>query len=176
MENRFTDKSLAEMRRHGTPFTNEHMCFEAKEWPRCNFVTKELQHVWRQDNRAFVDVLQDVRVGKCTPRVKSLVAACRRPLRLDGGVLPTKLFCYNRCACCWHGVAHGMLVCPWHHAIMSVVSYSGVDTLNSTELARLNAPPVVFNALDVTLPDSGGLPRREAIRLVLLSFGCLVAW
>lgn len=81
---------------HGVPFLNRGHCFESEAWHSLQFVVKELKYVWRQENRHFVDVLQDIRYGRVTPRVRQFVGSCRRPLKMKKGVIPTKLFCKNR--------------------------------------------------------------------------------
>ena len=48
----------------------------------------------------MVKALNDVRMGLVTPRVNAFINSVRRPLRVDGDVKPTKLFCTNRYALC----------------------------------------------------------------------------
>ena len=59
----------------------------------------------------MVRALSDIRRGVVSARVEAFVASCRRPLRVEGNIKPTKLFCTNKCvsasptvivACCTH--------------------------------------------------------------------------
>ena len=57
----------------------------------------ELKHVFRQSNRKFVNILQDIRVGDVTPEtIRYLRENCERPLPPnDFGIQPTILHSKN---------------------------------------------------------------------------------
>jgi ATP-dependent DNA helicase PIF1 len=73
--------------------------FECSAWDQCNISTIELQQVIRQSgDMRFVSLLQQVRLGICTPDCVSALASCSvdvKPMPVDG-ILPTQLYCTNR--------------------------------------------------------------------------------
>lgn len=44
----------------------------------------------------MVHALSDVRRGVVSARAEAFVASCRRPLRVEGNIKPTRLFCTNK--------------------------------------------------------------------------------
>ena len=78
-------------------FLNRGFCFQSEAWRKSSFEVVELQHVFRQSNRNFVNILRDIRVGNVTPEtVQYLRENCERPLpQNDFGVQPTILHSKN---------------------------------------------------------------------------------
>ena len=143
---------------HGVPFLNRGHCFESEAWHSLQFVVKELKYVWRQENRHFVDVLQDIRYGRVTPRVRQFVGSCRRPLKMKKGVIPTKLFCKNRY------VAVPTPSVQQRHATHCVLGGTGshrqVDETNQNELTRIRQPCSKF-------PSKEGIYRDPEARVAV---------
>ena len=78
-------------------FLNRGFCFQSEAWEAASFETVELKHVFRQSNRDFVNILQDIRLGNVTSEtVRYLRENCERPLpQNDFGVQPTILHSKN---------------------------------------------------------------------------------
>eukprot|EP01105_Mastigella_eilhardi_P010472 TRINITY_DN2442_c0_g1_i1.p1 TRINITY_DN2442_c0_g1~~TRINITY_DN2442_c0_g1_i1.p1 ORF type:complete len:395 (+),score=72.76 TRINITY_DN2442_c0_g1_i1:801-1985(+) len=75
------------------------LCFEADVWPRCVPHVVELTHVFRQSDRAFVDVLTEMRRGsRLSPSSRNLLQS--RVSRSTGNVgeASIKLFAKNKSA------------------------------------------------------------------------------
>ena len=72
--------------------------FQSPEWRQAAIATMELREVVRQaGDSTFIDLLNSVRLGICTPAHTSQLAACHlrvKPLPQDG-ILPTRLYCKN---------------------------------------------------------------------------------
>eukprot|EP00035_Acanthoeca_spectabilis_P032052 m.16929 g.16929 ORF g.16929 m.16929 type:complete len:614 (-) comp5113_c0_seq1:133-1974(-) len=67
-------------------------CFEARSWSKTLKTCIELQHVHRQSDMEFVDVLARIRTGKCTPTDVALLRSTERHnLGRDNGVEATRL-------------------------------------------------------------------------------------
>lgn len=84
----------------------------------------ELREVVRQSgDTAFINLLNQVRVGTCTSKTTQALEAChvsRKPIPTDG-IVPTKLYCTNR----------------------------NVDEENERNLAALKGKEMIFTASDV---------------------------
>jgi ATP-dependent DNA helicase PIF1 len=97
--------------------------FQAQAWMACGtraFVFKEV--VRQRNDQAFVAVLNDIRMGKCSDRTRLKLNSCctsRKPAPKDG-IYPTKLYSTNR----------------------------NVDTENMLKLQKLPGQAHVFNAED----------------------------
>ncbi len=78
-------------------FLNRGFCFQSEAWKASSFEMVELKHVFRQSNRDFVNVLQNIRLGNVTSEtVEYLRENCERPLpQNDFGVQPTILHSKN---------------------------------------------------------------------------------
>ena len=78
-------------------FLNRGFCFQSEAWKASSFEMVELKHVFRQSNRDFVNILQDIRVGNVTSEtVRYLRENCERPLPQNNfGVQPTILHSKN---------------------------------------------------------------------------------
>jgi len=70
--------------------------FESKAWKKSIDVCLELTTVMRQRDLEFIDILNNLRVGKKNDQiVQFLLERCKRPLDITNGVLPTKLYSTN---------------------------------------------------------------------------------
>ncbi len=78
-------------------FLNRGFCFQSEAWKASSFEMVELKHVFRQSNRDFVQILQNIRLGNVTSEtVQYLRENCERPLpQNDFGVQPTILHSKN---------------------------------------------------------------------------------
>lgn len=87
-----------EASRDGTQWS---FCFETPAWRRCGLErgTVILKQAVRQSgDPAFVQLLNEVRAGRCSPAVAEACHRChvtRKPPPTDG-IIPTRLYCTNR--------------------------------------------------------------------------------
>jgi len=101
-------------------------CFEAPAWKNCGLdrgIVFLQQCVRQAGDVAFADVLNEVRLGKVSPKTRELLKACHTDVKgppPDDGIIPTKLYCLNR----------------------------DVDKENSLQLDRLPGESVVLKAED----------------------------
>ena len=71
-------------------------CFEAKGWDQAIQVQAELRHVFRQSNTEFVQLLNCIREGVCTPAMTARLNSTRNnSFNESSGVLTTRLFARN---------------------------------------------------------------------------------
>jgi ATP-dependent DNA helicase PIF1 len=75
---------------------NVQFCFEARTWKQTVQLNVELKTVFRQRNAEFVDMLNSIRRGICSPQmVASLCATKHNLLNETNGVLATRLYPTN---------------------------------------------------------------------------------
>jgi ATP-dependent DNA helicase PIF1 len=108
------------------------MCFRASSWS--SVFTKQclLTRIYRQTDRAFVDVLNEVRAGRPTLMSLAYLAGLQRPLPLSGKVEPTVLYPHR----------------------------ADVSSMNDKRLAALPGPERVYKARDWAI-DNGHLVALE---------------
>ncbi|XP_046329293.2 ATP-dependent DNA helicase PIF1-like [Haliotis rufescens] len=66
-------------------------CFQSRAWQKCMHVNLELSEVRRQSDRHFINVLQDIRVGRCSDDVQNTLKATARHNIQKDGILATRL-------------------------------------------------------------------------------------
>jgi hypothetical protein len=110
-------------------FLNRGFCFQSLAWKEAKFKVVELEEVFRQRNRDFVNVLQEIRTGNVTTRsMNFLREKCQRPLPLNEfGIRPTILHSKN----------------------------VDVTRENHIDLMRLDGEVVVYKAEDEVLVEKG---------------------
>lgn len=79
-------------------FLNRGFCFQGYNWQKAKFQVVELDQVFRQQNKQFVDILQDIRKAHIPPStLEFLRTKCQRPLPPNEfGIRPTILHSRNR--------------------------------------------------------------------------------
>jgi ATP-dependent DNA helicase PIF1 len=79
-------------------FLNRGFLFQAHHWQRAGFQVVELDQVFRQQNKKFVDILQDIRKGQVPQStLHFLRTKCERPLPPNQfGIRPTILHSKNK--------------------------------------------------------------------------------
>ena len=121
----------------GGPDAGEFFAFEAAAWRRCFPEQRVLTKVFRQRDATFVDILNELRVGKLSNRSAALLRKLKHtdlsPWTREG-VEPTRLNCYN----------------------------ADVDRINDAALARLHAGGDGLRTFDAQ--DSGAEPYLGSLR------------
>jgi ATP-dependent DNA helicase PIF1 len=110
-------------------FLNRGFCFQAYNWKKANFRVVELDQVFRQQNKQFIDILQDIRKAHIPPStLEFLRTKCQRPLPPNEfGIRPTILHSRNR----------------------------DVSRDNLVELQKLRAETVIYESSDKIKRDKG---------------------
>jgi len=108
--------------------------FQTDAWKRCGLdrgVVLLKESIRQSSDPGFAAVLNELRVGKVSWETQRAIMACHRdkkPPPPDDGIIPTKLYCFNR----------------------------AVDKDNNMQLDKLDGEAVVFKAADtwVTAPEN----------------------
>ncbi|PNF28117.1 ATP-dependent DNA helicase PIF1 [Cryptotermes secundus] len=66
-------------------------CFQSPAWDRCVHVSFELNQVHRQSDPVFIEILQNVRIGRVTPEITAQLLATMDHKVERGGILATQL-------------------------------------------------------------------------------------
>jgi ATP-dependent DNA helicase PIF1 len=105
------------------------LCFQSKVWTQCFRPENvfELTTIYRQQDPCFTDFLNHVRIATFSTISHSalnLLSALKRDLCIHTGILPTKLYCFNK----------------------------DVDAENTNRLLQLKKPLMTFTAVDSGIP------------------------
>lgn len=78
----------------------DKFCFQSAVWEQADLHCSQifLKDIIRQKDMQFINILNEVRVGKLSSDSMPLLDACvvtKKPLPTDG-IIPTKLYCYNK--------------------------------------------------------------------------------
>eukprot|EP01114_Cavostelium_apophysatum_P022449 TRINITY_DN8127_c0_g1_i2.p1 TRINITY_DN8127_c0_g1~~TRINITY_DN8127_c0_g1_i2.p1 ORF type:complete len:871 (-),score=219.35 TRINITY_DN8127_c0_g1_i2:97-2709(-) len=72
---------------------NLKFCFESKTWNQVIGISIELKKIFRQKDSRFINVLNDIRVGRLTPQSRSILESCKNTQHsLPDGIKPTTLY------------------------------------------------------------------------------------
>jgi ATP-dependent DNA helicase PIF1 len=105
-----------------------------------------LQSVFRQTDPEFIQVLNEVRIGRCSPKSLQLLEKCKgNSLQFGDGILPTLLFSRN----------------------------PDVDKINNDNLKKLPGKIVQFEALNRTRALDGTWSKESAASLLQYLNSCL---
>ncbi|KAF8139879.1 hypothetical protein EV363DRAFT_1151563, partial [Boletus edulis] len=107
--------------------------FEAESWSRCIKRPVVLSKVFRQKEQAFVDMLNDMRLGKLDSHAIQAFRSLSRPLHYEDGIGPTQLF----------------------------PTRVEVDRANESRLRALSGQAMRYTATDVPGYDSNGVRVSE---------------
>ncbi|XP_044759839.1 ATP-dependent DNA helicase PIF1 [Coccinella septempunctata] len=120
-----------------------NFCFMSKAWKTCIHNTFELKKVHRQEEQEFIDILNEVRIGKVSAESeKVLVSTATQSIEQDG-ILATRLCSHTQDA----------------------------DLINESKLNALPGDVKVFDALDSnpamgkTLDNQTTVPRRLELKI-----------
>ncbi|XP_022087806.1 ATP-dependent DNA helicase PIF1-like [Acanthaster planci] len=102
------------------PGEKRSFCFQSRAWHRCIQLTMELTEVKRQEDPVFIDILQKIRIGRCSQEVCDHLTVTAKHSIDRNGIIATKL--------CTHK--------------------ADVDLLNQIHLRKLLGDPRVYQSLD----------------------------
>ncbi|KAJ8040177.1 ATP-dependent DNA helicase PIF1 [Holothuria leucospilota] len=102
------------------PGEHRKFCFESPAWQRCIHLNYELKTIRRQNDPTFINILQQIRVGRCSESVTDRLMATSKQVVEQNGVQATRL--------CTHK--------------------EDVEQLNKIHLEKLNSESRFFDALD----------------------------
>lgn len=125
-------------------------CFQSPVWDKCVQVAYILKTVHRQTDKDFIDILNNLRIGRITPEItETLTKTARQKIEQDG-ILATRL--------CSHT--------------------NEADTINKSKLDNINEPEKVFRSednnivyttvLDQQTPVSSKLILKKGAQVMLL--------
>eukprot|EP00698_Gefionella_okellyi_P010198 TRINITY_DN2633_c0_g1_i1.p1 TRINITY_DN2633_c0_g1~~TRINITY_DN2633_c0_g1_i1.p1 ORF type:complete len:371 (-),score=87.99 TRINITY_DN2633_c0_g1_i1:1466-2578(-) len=120
--------------------------FQSAIWARCIHYSIELQHVFRQSDAAFLQLLQDVRYSRPSARTIAQLHMLQRPLDCPDGIQPTRLYATNK----------------------------DVDTMNLRYLEQLPDDAVEYKAQDTGSERALGSGRLLAVASLTLKLGAQV--
>lgn len=95
-------------------------CFQTEAWEKCINVSMELTEVRRQDDNKFIDILQAIRMGRCTEEMVAVLKATESNVVERNGIKASRL--------CTHK--------------------EDVDHINKEHLNKLTGETRVFSAVD----------------------------
>ena len=72
-----------------------NFCFEATSWDRCIEKTHYLKKIVRQSDAKFIEILEDVRIGAVTPKVKKTLESRMIEFDVKRDIVPTILYTHN---------------------------------------------------------------------------------
>lgn len=118
--------------------------FQTLAWQELGFNNKGqaflLQQVFRQKDQEWIDILNSLKLGNLTSHTIRYMERLKRPLKVEGGIIPTKLFTHR----------------------------SDADYENSKEFSRLGAKVYRFEAIDggdIKYEDSDSQRRMDKVEL-----------
>lgn len=121
-----------------------HYAFQTLAWQELGFNNEDqtflLTKVFRQKDPEWIDILNSLKLGNLTPHTLQYMERLKRPLKVEGGIVPTKLYTHR----------------------------SDADYENSKEFSRLGAKVYRFEAIDggdIKYEDSDATRRMDQIEL-----------
>lgn len=104
------------------PVKADKYAFESEAWKRCIDMTIVLDKMFRQTEGDFIDLLQEMRIGKCSEKHEKMLQECaKNEIKItEEGIVPTKLYPHR----------------------------ARVIKENNEQLALLTTEAVIFNAYD----------------------------
>jgi ATP-dependent DNA helicase PIF1 len=89
---------MIETRNDDLIYTNSGYCFEANTWHLCFPPSShfELTEVFRQRDQAFIDLLNQARIGQMSPADLKRLSQSRHTLSVTDGIQPTQLYSMNK--------------------------------------------------------------------------------
>lgn len=98
----------------------KRFCFQSESWSGCIQASFELKKIYRQKDPQFVEILNNIRIGRVTPEMSEKLLATARQRIESNGILATQLCSHTKDA----------------------------DSINQSKLASLTSPAKVFEATD----------------------------
>ncbi len=79
----------------GQLYCDRGFAFQSNVWKNADLKVIQLDHIFRQDNKKFQNVLSEIRFGKVSPEIERVLKRCDRPLPVQSGIRPTILYPKN---------------------------------------------------------------------------------
>ena len=117
----------------GTKFS-----FDSIAWAGAGITSLYLTEIVRQSDPVFMALLNEVRIGKCSPQTTAVLAACHVSVKRvpNDNILPTKLYCTN----------------------------ANVDQENLAQLAALPGPQYDLAAIDNWQSQPSNADQRQQVQ------------
>lgn len=118
-------------------------CFQSKSWDSCVQACYELKKIYRQKDPMFVEILNNIRIGRVTPEITSKLLSTAGQKIESNGILATQLCSHTKDA----------------------------DFINQSKLASLTTPEKVFESTDSdvylkqTLDNQLPVPHRLVLKV-----------
>ena len=77
------------------PVNVKTFVFESSCWSSVMSESIELRTVFRQKDKKFIDILNELRLGIVSPKTTQLLRSLSHPLNPPNGITPTRLYCRN---------------------------------------------------------------------------------
>jgi ATP-dependent DNA helicase PIF1 len=77
------------------PPVNGDYCFKSDIWKNMNIQVILLTKIMRQDDPEFIDILEKLKWGNCTPEIIKKLKTLKKTVFPDDGIEPTILYCKN---------------------------------------------------------------------------------
>jgi len=75
---------------------DQGFAFQSHVWKDADLEVIQLDHIFRQDNAVFQEVLSEIRYGKVSHRSEDFLKRCNRPLPILNDIMPTILYPRNK--------------------------------------------------------------------------------
>ena len=136
--------------------TGVKFAFECKLWEECAFENILLTKVFRQSDAVFVNLLNDLRVGRVSKTSSDLLLAAGRPLDKSDKVEPTQLYPFRKDVL-------GENKRKFDKLPGDIVRYDAEDKASSKQAVRH------LESLDKNLQAYKTLETKEGMQVVLLA-------
>lgn len=125
-------------------------CFQSEAWDRCNFNCYELTVVHRQSDPVFIDILQNIRIGRITPEIVDRLQATVNNKVDSAGILASRLCSLTKES--------------------QLINISKLEQLSGTEkeYKAIDSDPALSSMLDVQTPVESLIKLKVGSQVMLL--------
>ncbi|KAJ1522289.1 hypothetical protein ONE63_002588 [Megalurothrips usitatus] len=125
-------------------------CFQSEAWERCNLNCYELSVVHRQNDPVFIDILQNIRIGRVTPEIVERLQATTNNKVDSAGILASRLCSLTKES--------------------QLINISKLENLsaNEKEFQAIDSDPTLSQTLDVQTPVESTIKLKVGAQVMLL--------